>query len=86
MTQCEKVLMHMKLHGSITPMDAFSNYGIMRLGARIFDLKNMGHDIRMEMEEGHNRYGEAVRFARYRLHDADRYSLQEAAQCRMTQS
>lgn len=39
MTQTEKVLRHMKRFGSITPLEAMEEYGIMRLGARIWDLK-----------------------------------------------
>ena len=42
MTQTEKVLRHMKRFGSITPLEAMEEYGIMRLGARIWDLKREG--------------------------------------------
>lgn len=31
-TQCEKVLRHLRKFGSITPMEAIQEYGIMRLG------------------------------------------------------
>lgn len=67
MTQCEKILRHLEDYGSITPVDALRDYGCMRLGARIWDLKRMGHHIDMELETGENRYGEKTRYARYTL-------------------
>ena len=67
MTQCDKILRHLKDVGSITPVDALRDYGCMRLGARIWDLKRMGHHIDMELETGENRYGEKTRYARYTL-------------------
>ena len=41
--------------------------GIMRLAARISDLKEDGYIIQTEMETGKNRDGEPVRYARYFL-------------------
>jgi len=67
MTQCDKILRHLRDVGSITPVDALKEYGCMRLGARIWDLKRMGHHIDMELETGENRYGEKTRYARYTL-------------------
>ena len=67
MSQNQKVLQHMEKWGSITARDAYECYGIMRLGARIDDLKHMGHHITAAMETGENRYGELTRYARYRL-------------------
>lgn len=67
MTQCDKILRHLKDVGSITPVDALRDYGCMRLGARIWGLKRMGHHIDMELETGENRYGEKTRYARYTL-------------------
>ena len=67
MSQNQKVLQHMQKWGSITAREAYECYGIMRLGARIDDLKHMGHHIRTDMEQGENRYGELTRYARYRL-------------------
>lgn len=67
MTQCEKILRHLKDYGSITPMEALRDYGCMRLGARIYDLKRRGHDIDSALETGENRYGERISYARYTL-------------------
>lgn len=65
MAQCEKVLAHLMRHGSITPQDAYRRYGIMRLGARIYDLRVKGNRIDTTWEEAPNRYGEKARYARY---------------------
>lgn len=67
MTQTEKVLRHMKRFGSITPLEAMEEYGIMRLGARIWDLKREGHLIQLEDVKGRNRFGEPTRYAKYCL-------------------
>lgn len=69
MNQKEYVLQHMKTYGTITPVEAFCQYGILRLGAIIFDLKNSGVDISREMVTGKNRFGKTTRYARYRLHN-----------------
>lgn len=39
------VLDHLKKVGPITPLEALRLYGIMRLGARIYDLRGGGHLI-----------------------------------------
>lgn len=44
MTQNETVLAHLR-HGPITPLVALREHGIMRLGARIWDLRRMGYRI-----------------------------------------
>ena len=67
MTQTEQVLRRLQDYGSITPVEAMAEYGIMRLGARIWDLKRQGHVISTERETGVNRYGEKTAYARYRL-------------------
>lgn len=66
-TQNERILRHLQDNGSITPLDALSEYGIMRLASRISDLRSRGYDITREMVAGRNRYGEATRYARYTL-------------------
>lgn len=67
LTQSDRVLRHLQDFGSITQVTALRDYGIMRLGARIWDLKRQGYDIRTEREEGLNRYGERTAYARYRM-------------------
>lgn len=68
-TQNEKVLNYMKDFGSITPLQALGDLGVMRLGARIYDLKSSGHQIKSRMVTSENRYGERVSYAEYRLEE-----------------
>ena len=67
MTQCERILQYIHENGSITPLDAMREFGCMRLGARIYDLKQAGTRIITESQTEMNRYGKLVTFARYRL-------------------
>lgn len=67
MTQVERIIRHMEDHGSITSLDAMTEYGIMRLASRINDLKAMGFNVKRVMESAKNRYGEPVSYARYYL-------------------
>lgn len=67
MTQCERILKFMKEHGSINPMQAMKDLGVMRLAARVADLKKAGYKISRRTVTGRNRYGEPVSYAEYRL-------------------
>lgn len=69
MTQCEKILRHMRECGPITQAEAISYYGCYRLGARIADLKKQGYKIRSERVTSRNRYDEPVSFARDSLEE-----------------
>ena len=69
MTQCERVLKYMHDFGSINPLQAMGDLGVMRLGARIYDLTRDGYHIARKMVTAKNRYGEPVSFAEYRLED-----------------
>lgn len=70
-TQCERVLRYMEDFGAINPMQALSDLGCYRLGARIWDLRHQGHRITRRMVTGKNRYGGAVTYAEYRLEDSN---------------
>lgn len=67
MTQNERITRHLNDYGSITSLEAMSEYGIMRLASRISDLKQQGLPIVTEMVSGKNRYGETTHYARYSL-------------------
>ena len=67
MTQCERVLKYMRDFGSINPLQAMGDLGVMRLAARVSDLRKDGHKISRRMVAGRNRYGDAVSFAEYRI-------------------
>ena len=71
MNQIETVLNHLTTRGPITPREAIELYGILRLGARIYDLKQMGFVIQRQLVEDTNRYGNTVRYARYSLIQAE---------------
>ena len=42
MKQTERVLDYIKRFGSITQLEALADLGIMRLGARVWDLRQEG--------------------------------------------
>lgn len=67
MTHSDKILRHMQTHGSITAAEAIERFGCYRLGARIYDLRQRGHKIVSIVENGKNRDGDPVHYARYRL-------------------
>jgi hypothetical protein len=48
MTQKDRILYYLRRFGSITPVEAFSELGCYRLGARIYDLRADGYDITSE--------------------------------------
>ena len=64
-TQNQIILDHLKNKGSLTPLQALSEYGCMRLGARVFDLRARGVDIRRTIECSVNKNGQKKRYARY---------------------
>ena len=66
-TQCDKILQYMTDFGSITPVDAMNDLGVMRLASRIHDLTKQGVMIKKVMEMGKNRYGDPVHYMRYSL-------------------
>lgn len=67
MTQNERIYRHLIDYGSINPIEALNEYGIMRLASRISDLKKDGVPIQKSMVAHVNRYGEKVHYARYTL-------------------
>lgn len=69
LSQCDKIIRHIKCYGSITAMEAMNDYGIMRLASRITDLEKKGYWIVKEMVTGLNRFGEKTRYAKYSLYD-----------------
>lgn len=65
--QRERVLEYLQRYGSISDTEARDDLGIRRVGARIFELKDLGHKIVTKMEIGRNRFGEKVKYGRYYL-------------------
>jgi hypothetical protein len=60
MSQERAILAHLKSGKSITPIDALNLYGCFRLGARIKNLREEGHNIITDYEESNGK-----RYARY---------------------
>lgn len=69
-TQAERVIEFIEKHGSITDLDAFSDLGVRRLSARIFELRAKGNQIISSPEKITTRYGTKTTIARYRLAEA----------------
>ena len=59
MTKKELILEHLKKYRSITPKEAYFEYGSMRLGAVIFELRKQ-HKIRTNMIDVAGKYGNST--------------------------
>lgn len=67
----DRVLERLK-KGPLTQLEALTELGVMRLGARILELRDAGHPIITETVEVATRIaGETARVARYRLISCD---------------
>ncbi|OQA62766.1 MAG: hypothetical protein BWY38_03260 [Ignavibacteria bacterium ADurb.Bin266] len=55
MSQKNKILEHLKSGQTITPKQAYLWFGCLRLGARIYDFRKMGYDIK---DISHEKYSE----------------------------
>lgn len=60
--QAHDILRHLQAGKSITPLEALHLFGCLRLGARIFDLRDAGYPIQTQWETDG-----AKRWARYSL-------------------
>lgn len=63
MIQQDAILAYLRQGNSLTPLEALNKFGCFRLGARIWELKHQGYDIRSELVRGDT----GKHFARYRL-------------------
>lgn len=66
-TQCEKILDYIRRFGYITSWQAYADLGITQLGARIFNLKEMGYEFITTRVNTTNRLGEKTHYDEYRL-------------------
>ena len=67
MTQAEMVLNHLQECGTITPVTAFAEYGVLRLSAIIYNLRHSGYNISTLYQTRKNRHGHKVTYAVYKL-------------------
>lgn len=65
MSQNRKILAHLRNEGSITAIEAIRRYKILRLSARIHDLKDKGIQIETKIHESDSK-GAAGNYAEYK--------------------
>lgn len=70
MNQTDAILRYLEQGNSITPLEALSLFGCMRLGARCFDLKQRGIPIRSETVKDRN----GKHYAKYWIEKDDKQS------------
>ncbi len=75
-SQEQAILEYLQAGKSLTPLEGLELFGTMRLGARIFDLIQEGHNIKSEIVKGENN----KHFAKYWLDSPKNasYNAQEA--------
>jgi len=61
-SQCTKILRHLQRNRRLTPLDALTSFGCMRLAARIRDLRKAGNRIITERITL-----QGISFAQYRI-------------------
>ena len=66
-SQRKMVLRHLQENGFITPNEAEALYGCKRLASRINELRK-NFRISTRLEQGRNRFGKPVRYAKYIYH------------------
>ena len=62
-SQTDMILKALKKGRKLTPLDALQEFGSFRLGARIYDIKQMGYNIITSMVKSSN----GKTFASYKL-------------------
>ena len=65
MTQEQQILKALQAGRKITPIDALTEWGCFRLGARCFDLRQKGHNIITTTVKSSN----GKKYAQYHLED-----------------
>ena len=65
MTQKERLLKYLQLHGRINPLQSWQALGIYRLAAVVLLLRKDGHDIQTVNTEVKNQFGEKCNVATY---------------------
>ena len=65
-SQAQEILDHLKAHGSITDVYAFTRFRCRRLAARICDLRAAGHNITTVTKKSRSkRTGRPTQYAEY---------------------
>jgi hypothetical protein len=66
-TQNARLLDYLREGRSIDPLTSWTQLGIYRLGARVFDLRQAGYNIVSSRKAVRNRFGESISVASYKL-------------------
>ena len=66
-TQTKVILQHLKSGKEITQLEATQKYGVLRLGAIIFNLRKDGYIISTKIMHDPNRYGNTSNYGVYKL-------------------
>ena len=57
-TQCDHILHWIRVHGTITPLEAYATFGCLALHSRISELRGKGHKIKCRIvTRGKTRWG-----------------------------
>lgn len=64
-SQKERVMKYIEDFGSISSFEAYKDLGITQLGARIWELKKDGIEIRTRWKNSFNRYGDKIVYKEY---------------------
>ena len=62
LSQSNKILEHLQKGNTLTHMEALNLFGCFRLGARVYELKRLGHDIKSRMVKANGKH-----FSEYRM-------------------
>lgn len=69
MNKTEKVLEHLRKHGTITSLEAIELYGATRLSDIIYRLRKKGHNIKTEDLPFTDRFGSKSTYGEYTLYE-----------------
>lgn len=70
-SQKERVMKYIEDFGSISSFEAYKDLGITQLGARIWELKKDGIEIRTRWKSSVNRYGNKILYKEYFIREED---------------
>ncbi len=66
-SQNKRLLIHLQKGNKVTPLTAWSTLGIYRLSARVFDLRDLGYNIKTNRVEVENAHGEKFNVGEYSI-------------------
>lgn len=67
LNQADRIINYINEFGSITGYEAMRDLGVMCFHSRMTELKKAGYQFASVIEQSKNRYGEAIRYYRYKL-------------------